>query len=293
MVLSNFEYMLPKTLGEACNLLAELGQKAKIMAGATDLIPPMKDKAICPEYLIDIKKIPDLNYLDFDPAEGLKIGALTTLRTIETSPLVKEKNPSVAHAARVVASPQVRNKGTMAGNICNASPSCDTGPILLAQGAKILVQGPNKDRYIPIEDFFVGVKKTSLESGEIVTGIVIPPLEANATAVYIKHAVRKAMDLAIVGVAVWLKIENGICRDVKISLGAVAATPIRAKKAEEIIAGQKLTEELIEQASVAAMNGCSPISDIRASAEYRKDMIRVFTRRAIKQAMESAKEGKK
>ena len=286
MVLPQFEYLAPKTIGEACNLLLELGSPAKVMAGATDLIPPMKDKAISPEYLIDLKKIPDLDYLEYDEKEGLKIGALTTLRTIETSPLVKEKNPAVAHAAKVVASTQIRAKGTMAGNICNASPSCDTAPNLLAQGAKILVQGPNKDRIIQAEDFFLGVKKTSLEPGEIVTGIVIPPLAENERAAYIKHAVRKAMDLAIIGVAVKIKVEDGICTDAHIALGAVAATPIRAPKAEEALIGKALTDEVIVKASEEVMDSCHPISDIRASAEYRKDMIRVFTKRAVRQAME-------
>ena len=286
MVFPQFEYLAPKTIGEACNLLLELGSPAKVMAGATDLIPPMKDKAISPEYLIDLKKIPDLDYLEYDEKEGLKIGALTTLRTIETSPLVKEKNPAVAHAAKVVASTQIRAKGTMAGNICNASPSCDTAPNLLAQGAKILVQGPNKDRIIQAEDFFLGVKKTSLEPGEIVTGIVIPPLAENERAAYIKHAVRKAMDLAIIGVAVKIKVEDGICTDAHIALGAVAATPIRAPKAEEALIGKALTDEVIVKASEEAMDSCHPISDIRASAEYRKDMIRVFTKRAVRQAME-------
>lgn len=286
MVLPQFEYLAPKTVGEACNLLLELGSTAKVMAGATDLIPPMKDKVITPEYIIDLKKIPGLDYLEYDEKEGLKIGALTTLRGIETSPLVKEKNPAIAHAAKVVASTQIRAKGTMAGNICNASPSCDTAPNLLAQGAKILVQGSNKDRVIKIDDFFLGVKKTSLEPGEIVTGIVIPPLAENESAAYIKHAVRKAMDLAIIGVAVKIRVEKGICTDAKVALGAVAATPIRAPRAEEALIGNALTEEVIVKASEEAMNSCHPISDIRASAEYRKDMIRVFTKRAIKQAME-------
>ena len=276
MVLPQFEYLAPKTIGEACNLLLELGSTARVMAGATDLIPPMKDKVISPEYIIDLKKIPGLDYLEYDDREGLKIGALTTLRTIETSPLVKEKNPAVAHAAKVVASTQIRTKGTMAGNICNASPSCDTAPNLLAQGAKILVQGPNKDRVIQIEDFFLGVKKTSLE----------PALAENERAAYIKHAVRKAMDLAIIGVAVKIKVEDGVCTDARIALGAVAATPVRAPRAEEALIGKELTDEVIVKASEEAMNSCHPISDIRASAEYRKDMIRVFTKRAIKQAME-------
>lgn len=286
MVLPQFEYLAPKTLGEACNLLLELGKGAKVMAGATDLIPPMRDKAFTADYLIDIKNIPGLDYLEYDEKEGLKIGALTKLRTIETSALVKEKNPAVAHAAKVVASTQIRAKGTLVGNICNASPSCDSGPNLLAQGAKVLVQGPNNPREIKIEDFFLGVKKTSLEPGEIVTGVVIPPLAENEHAAYIKHAVRKAMDLAIIGVAVKIKVEEGVCTDAKIALGAVATTPIRAPKAEEILIGKELTDEVIEEAAVAAMESCNPISDIRASKEYRKAMIRVFTKRAIKQALE-------
>lgn len=286
MVLPNFEYMVPKTIGEACNLLLELGKGAKVFAGATDIIPPMRDKAFTVDYLIDLKHIPGMKYIEYDETEGLKIGALTTLREIETSPLVKEKNPAVAHAAKVVASTQIRAKGTMAGNLCNASPSADTPPILLAQNAKVLVQGPNKDRYIMMDDFFVGFKKTALEPGEIVTGFVIPPLKQGESAAYIKHAVRKAMDLAIIGVAVKLTMDGDVCKDARIALGAVAPTTMRARNAEKALIGRKLTDDVIVEASLAARDECSPISDIRASAEYRRDMIRVFTKRAIKQALE-------
>lgn len=286
MVLPNFEYMVPKTIGEACNLLLELGKGAKVFAGATDIIPPMRDKAFTVDYLIDLKHIPGMKYIEYDETEGLKIGALTTLREIETSPLVKEKNPAVAHAAKVVASTQIRAKGTMAGNLCNASPSADTPPILLAQNAKVLVQGPNKDRYIMMDDFFVGFKKTALEPGEIVTGFVIPLLKEGESAAYIKHAVRKAMDLAIIGVAVKLTMDGDVCKDARIALGAVAPTTMRARNAEKALIGKKLTDDVIVEASLAARDECSPISDIRASAEYRRDMIRVFTKRAIKQALE-------
>jgi carbon-monoxide dehydrogenase medium subunit len=252
----------------------------------------MKDKVISPSHLIDIKRISGLDQLEFDPAKGLTIGALTTLRSIERSPVVQKNNPAVAYAAKVVASTQIRAKGTMVGNICNASPSCDSGPILIVQGAKIHVQGPDKERVIPIEEFFVHVKKTSLQSGEIVTSIEVPPLGSNERAAYIKHAVRKAMDLASVGVAAKIRIENGSCTDAKIACGAVAIKPIRTPKAEEILIGKKLTDELIAEASVAAMDSVNPISDIRASAIYRKDMIRVFTKRAIKQALASFEEGR-
>ena len=286
MVLPQFEYMTASTLEEACRLLYEHDGKAKVMAGATDLIPPMRDKVFTPEYIIDLKRIPGLSELSYDEKEGLKIGALTTLRTLETSPLVKEKNPAVATAAKVIASTQIRAKGTLVGNICNSSPSNDSAPNLLVQGAKVHVQGVEGSRVIPIEEFFLGVRKTSLKPGEIVTSVVIPPLADNEKAAYMKFAVRKAMDLAIIGVAAKIRMENGICTDAKIALGAVAITPILAPKAAEALIGKELTEEVLEQAAQAAMDSCSPISDIRASKEYRKAMIGVFTKRAIKACLE-------
>lgn len=292
MVLPHFEYLVAQSLDEASNLLAELGPTARIMAGATDLVIPMKDHAVQPEpeYLIDIKRLPGLDQLEFDEEKGLTVGALTTLRTIEHSPLVKEVYPAVAYAAKSIASTQIRSKGTMAGNICNASPSCDSGPIILATGAKIFYHGLEGEREIKASEFFKGVKKTALEPGDIVTAIVFPPLKKNQKAVYIKHAVRKAMDLAIVGVAVVITIENDICTEASIALGAVAATPIKAPKAEEFLVGKKLTEDVIEEAAQLAMESCSPISDIRASKEYRKAMVRIFTKRAIKKALEEMQE---
>jgi len=286
MVLSKFEYIRAKTTDEAINLLLELGDGAKILNGGTDIIPPMNDGLISPKYLIDIKELPDMNYLEHDEKDGLRIGALTKLRTIEFSKMVWEKNPSVAQAAKYVASSQVRAKGTMAGNICNASPSCDTAPILIAQNAKVMARRLENTVSIPAVEFFKGVKKTVLEQGQIVTGIIIPPLGKNECATYIKHSVRKAMDLAIVGVAVWLKMEGKKCVDCRIALGAVATTPIRAPEAEKIIIGTELTDDVLGKAAVAAMNSCRPISDVRASAEYRADMVRVFTKRAVKKALE-------
>ena len=286
MVLPQFEYMTASTLEEACRLLLEHDGKANVMAGATDLIPPMRDKVFTPEYIIDLKQIPGLDELTYDEEEGLKIGALTTLRTLEKSELVQAKNPAVSYAAKVIASTQIRAKGTLVGNICNSSPSNDSAPNLLAQGAKVNVQGVDGTRVIPIEEFFLGVRKTALKPGEIVTSVVIPPLKDNEKAAYLKFAVRKAMDLAIIGVAAKIKLENGICTDAKIALGAVAITPILAPKAAEVLIGKELTDEVIEEAAQAAMDSCSPISDIRASKEYRKAMIGVYTKRAIKQCLE-------
>jgi len=291
MALPTFEYVAAHSIEEAGSLAAELGDKCVVMAGGTDIIAAMKDRLLKPEHILDIKRIPGMDQLGYVPGEGLKIGALTTLRTIETSQIVQKKFSAVADAAHYVASTQIRARGTMAGNICNASPSADTAPILIVLNAavKTFRISPDKGRTIPIGEFFKGVGETVLTPGEIVTEIDIPDLGARESAAYIKHAVRKAMDLAIVGVAAWLKMDGSTCVDCRIALGAVATTPIRTTRAEKVLIGQKLTDELMEQAGVAASEDCSPISDVRASAEYRKDMIRVFTKRSIKKALETNK----
>lgn len=287
MVLPDFDYLAPKTLDEASNLLHELGEHAMVIAGGCDTFPPMKQGAFADcKYLIDLKHIPGLDKIEYDEKEGLKIGCLVKLFDIQTSALVKEKNPAVAQAAKYIASTQVRNKGTLMGNICAAVPSCDGGPILIAQNAKILVKGHDENRSVPAENFFTGVKKTCLAYDEIATHIVVPPLGEDECAAYIKFATRKAMDLAIVGVAAWLKMDGETVADARIALGAVATTPILAPAAGEFLIGKKLDDAVLEECGVIAMNSCRPISDVRASAEYRRDMVRVFTKRAIRKAIE-------
>lgn len=289
MILPEFEYIAPPTLEEACSLAADLGADAKLIAGGTDVVVAMKEKKLTPKYIIDLKKIEGLEYIDFDEKEGWKIGALTKLRTLEKSELLKEKFTAVSDAAHYVASTQVRAKGTMAGNMINGIPSADTVPILLAMDAKIVIKGADHTHICPISEFYTGLKKNILEPGDIVTEIQIPALKENQGAAYIKHSVRKAMDLAIVGVAAVITVEDGICKDAKITLGAVAENAVHAVKAEEYLKGKELTDEVIAEAGKIASTECSPISDVRASAEYRTDMVRVFTKRSIKKAVESIK----
>ena len=286
MVLPDFDYLAPTTLDEASNLLHELGDKAMVIAGGCDTFPPMKQGAFADcKYIIDLKHIPGLDKINFEK-DGLHIGCLVKLFNIQTSALVKEKNPAVAQAAKYIASTQVRNKGTLMGNICAAVPSCDGGPILIAQNATIVVKAHDEWKRIPAEKFFTGVKKTCLAYDDIATEIVIPLLGEDERAAYIKFATRKAMDLAIVGVAAWLKMDGETVADARIALGAVATTPILAPDAGAYLIGKKLTDEVLESCGVIAMNSCRPISDVRASAEYRRDMVRVFTKRAIRKAIE-------
>lgn len=290
MILPEFEYMQASSVEEAISLSSQLGPEAKLMAGGTDVVVLMKEHVIAPKYIIDLKGIKGLDEIKYEEGKGLTIGALAKLRDIQGSSVVAGQFQAVCDAAHFVASNQIRCKGTMVGNICNASPSCDTAPILIALGAEIETERPEGNSRIPVEEMFLGPMKTKLVPGEIVTAIKIPERKKGQGAAYIKHAYRKAMDLAIVGVAASVTVENGVCTDAKIGLGAVAATPIRSKAAEAVLIGKKLTEEVVAEAANAAMNECSPITDVRASAEYRKDMIRVFTKRALNKAIEDIRD---
>ena len=280
--LPKFAYLSPQTLDEALGLLAKYRRKARIMAGGTDLVPKLKQRAVtAPEFVIDLKGIPGLDYIKFKKGEGLRIGALATIAGIEKSTVVKEKYSILAQAAATMASPQVRHRGTIAGNICNAVPSADSAPALLVLGAKVKLVGKKGERTLSIAEFFKGPNQTVLKPDEILVEIQVPEPPVGSISKYTKLSPRRAMDLAVVGVAVLLVPDGEKCGDIKIALGAVAPTPVRAKEAEEIIRGNKLSTELIEKAAEAAVKDCRPISDHRASAEYRADMVRVLTKRII------------
>lgn len=287
MALPVFDYTRATSLEEASKLAAEKGDKAVLMAGGTDVILLIHAKAIPAELVIDIKEIPGLDEIKYVEGEGMHIGALAKLFDIQSSPVVEEKMPALCDAARYVASPQIRRKGTMAGNICNASPSADTASILVAMKAVVKVYNVKGEKEIPIDEFFKGVKMTVLEPGDVVTEIFIPELKKGEGSAYFKHSVRKAMDLAIIGVGSKITMDGSKITDARICMGGVGITPLRAKNAEKILIGNEITDELLEQAGVAASEECSPISDVRASAEYRKDMVRVYTKRAVKKAVET------
>ena len=277
-----FEYFEPKTLGEAASLLARYAGRAQPLAGGTDLLVELKEQLRRADCVINIKKIPGIEGLSFDARQGLRIGALATAREVEISPVVLEKYASLAQAARELGSIQVRNRATIVGNVCRASPSADALPPLIADGAQVVIHGGNGKRQVALEDFFTGPGKTLLKPDELVIELRVPPPAPRTGKVYLKHGRRKAMELATVGVAVSLSEE-----DIRIVLGAVAPTPIRARRAEELLRGKTLSDELIEKAAAAAVSEARPISNVRASAQYRREMVGVLTRRAIRMAMDS------
>ncbi len=282
-----FEYLQPQTIEEATSLLTKYKGRSKVIAGGTDVVTQMRGNLIKPQYLVDITGINGLSYIDVDGGKGLKIGALTPIRDLEKSAELKRSYPIISQAAGQLGSGAIRNMGTIGGNLCNAAPSAETAPALLVLSAKAKITGSRGERVVPLEDFFLGPGNTTLEAGELLVEIQVPAPLPHTIGVYLKHAIRGTIDLAIVGVAVAVTTdpESKVCQDIKIALGAVAPIPVRARKAEEILMGKKIYDDLINKSAQAASDEASPISDVRASAEYRREMVKVFTRRAIREAV--------
>lgn len=284
-VIKDFEYHVPSTVQEAVEILAKYDD-VRIIAGGTDVIPRMKAGIWKPEHLLSLKGIKELKTMKYDDENGLVFGANCTLRELEAFAPIKEKYIAFWEGMHSIANTQIRNAGTPVGNIINALPSADTAPSLLALDAKLRVISARGERILPVNELFTGVCKTTLERDELVTEVMIPPLSKGTGTMYIKYSVRKALDLAMIGSAAKITVENGICTDAKIGLGAVAVCPKRAFNAEKILVGNKLTDELIEKAAlIASEEDCSPITDMRATKEYRREMVKVVTRDVIKQAI--------
>lgn len=284
--LPKFDHLEAKTIEEVCSLLAKYKGKARVIAGGTDLLVSMKGREISPQYIINIKAIPNLDGINYSRKDGLVIGAMTTLAAIESSPIIGERFPILSSAAHQTGSPHIRNIGTIGGNLCNAAPSADMAPSLIGLGAKAKIKGLKGERIVTVEEFFLGPGVSVLKAGEILTEIQVPNPPPHTRGVYLKLPARTAIDIAVVGVAVVVTLDTkGInIADAKIVLGAVASTPIRARQAEDTIKGKALDDELIQKAAQAAADEAKPISDVRGSASYRKEMVKVLTNRALKQA---------
>jgi carbon-monoxide dehydrogenase medium subunit len=280
--LPKFEYHAPTSLPEALDLLAKYDGKARVFAGGTDLLVSMKKREVLPEHLISLKGLAELKGIHHEK-EGMKIGASVTLDEIEHSKMIQDKFCALWDAVQVMASPQIRSLGTIGGNLCSAAPSADTAPPLIVLDASVEIISSKGKRKVLVEKFFKGPEESVLKPGEILTQILIPhPLEKSSGA-YFKLMRRAAMDLAQVGVAVCLSFdsEKRICRGAKIALGAVGSTPIRALKAEQILLNKEMNETVGKEAGKIAAQEANPRSSIRASKEYRREMIEVLTKRAV------------
>ena len=282
------QMLQPATVEEAVQALSRRG--AVPMAGATDLLPSMRKGEIAPKLLVNLKTIPGLSEVR-RARGGITIGALTLVTDLLHDPVIAGTYPLLSEVAEHFASVQIRNLATIGGNLCNAAPSADLALPLLVFDARLQVHGPAGVREFDIADFFINVNKTALRRGEILTSIILPRPRPRSGAAHAKLGVRQAMDLAFVGVAVALQLAPGKKKSAsaRIALGSVAPIPMRARTAELILEGNPLTNDLISQAAAAAAEESRPVSDLRASAEYRRDMTEVLTRRALREALRRAR----
>ncbi len=281
------QMLQPSTLSEAVRALATRGAVA--MAGATDVIPAMRKGEIRPRVLVNLKGIAEMTGVK-RTRQGIRIGALTRVADLLHDPVVARDLPLLAEVAAGFASPQIRNLATIGGNVCNAAPSADLALPLLVLDATAEVRGKSGRRKIALSEFFRGVNRTALRSGEILTAIVVPRPRGRTGMAHAKLGVRKAMDLAFVGIAAAVQVspDGKKCRRARVALGSVAPTPRRAPKAEAVLEGQVVTGQLIDEAAEAAVSAARPVTDLRASADYRREMTHVLTRRALREAFRRA-----
>jgi carbon-monoxide dehydrogenase medium subunit len=296
--LKTFEYFAPESLPEALSLLQERGEEGRPLAGGTDLVVQVKEggKIPVPSYLVSLRRVPELRGIDFSQRDGLRIGATVTMTEAVESAPVCERYRALADGAEIVGSIQTMNMATIGGNVCNAAPSADTAPPLLAYEAVAVIAGPKGEREVAIEEFWLGPNQTALQPGELLRELLLPAPPANTGGVYVRQTPRKQMDIAVVGVAVLLTLGpstgSGQAGDrierARIALGAVAPTPIRARKTEAALEGKAASEALFAQAAATAASEATPIDDVRGSAEFRRHLVRVTTERCLQEAAQRA-----
>ncbi len=282
-----FEYHAPQSLDEAIALLRDRGEGARPIAGGTDIVVQMKEgrtKFAYPQTVVSLTRVPELRGIEFSESDGLRLGAATSMAEIAQAPVIRERYLALAEGAGVVGSLQTMNMGTVGGNVCNAAPSADTAPALLTFEAEAVIVGPTGRRSMPIAEFFLGPGITALAPGELLAELRLPAPPPNTGSSYERHTPRKQMDIAVVGVGVVLTLSGDTIQRARVSLGAVSPTPIRAPRAEAALEGQPATDETFARAAEAAAAECSPITDIRASAEFRRHLVKVMTMWQLKRA---------
>jgi carbon-monoxide dehydrogenase medium subunit len=291
MIPAGFEYHAPTSVGEATGLLARLGEDAKVLSGGQSLIPLLKLRLASPRHLVDINRIPGLAYVK--EAEGaLRIGALAREVDLDESAVVRERYPLLADATQSIADPLVRNLATVAGNLAHGDPANDHPAVMLALGAEVTATGPSGERRIPIGEFFKGPFETTLRRDELLTEIRVPAPAPRSGGSYMKLE-RKVGDFATAAVAAQVTLAaDGTCAAVGIALTNVGLTPIKASKAEAAIRGKRPDESAIKEAAQFAADAAQPEADLRGSVEYKKDMVRVLTARALRKAIERAGGGR-
>jgi len=282
--LPSFDYVRASALDEVLRLLKEHGEAARLLMGGTDLFVRMRDGAIRPQVVVDVKHLPGMQDIAYDEQTGLTVGAAATMNEIARHPDMQAYYPLLAEAANSVASYQLRNRATLGGNLCNGSPAADTGPAALVLEGRLTLYGPNEEREVPAGEFFLGPGETAMQAGELMTAIHFPILPADSVGKYLKLGRNKAGDLAIAGVAVFGFPDEATPSGYRfrIGLASVAPVPLRAVEAEDVLAKNPPGEETFTLAAEKAMEAATPIDDVRSSAAYRKAMVRNLALRGLR-----------
>lgn len=283
-----FELVLPQSVEDCVKALAQRGPEAKLLAGGTDLLPQLKNGLLKPGRVIDLSGVERLRAIEPADGKGMRIGSAVTARTLELDRAVRGGYLSLAESGALVGSVQVRNLATLGGNLCNAAPSADMAPPLLALEAEAVIIGPKGERRVPIAAFFTGVRKTVLAPDELLVELVLPAPGPRSGGNYLRHTPRRELDIAVVGVASQLTLANGVCTKARIALAAVAPVPVRATAAEQALEGQAVTPDRITRAADLAVEAAHPISDQRGSADFRRHLVRVLTKRTLTTALARA-----
>jgi CO/xanthine dehydrogenase FAD-binding subunit len=283
-----FDYAAPTTVKEACQLLTT-NPNARPLAGGTDLLIQMKERGRPVPLLVSLRWVEELASLKTNGQ--LEIGAMVTCGEVAWSEAIKKDWPGLVDGADLVGSVQIRNKGTVGGNVCNAAPSADVVPALIVLGATARVVGPGGERTLPLGELFRGPGQTALAAGEVLVGLTVPKSEAGSGSAYLRHVPRREMDIAVVGVAVQLQLEGDgrTVKDARVALASVAPTPIRSAAAEQALIGSQLNDEALRRAGEGAAADARPISDVRATADYRRELLKVYTRRVGQIAYQRAR----
>ncbi len=289
-MLAEFEYFAPKTVKEAVSLLAKYKEEAKIICGGQSMLVVMKQRLLTPEYLIDIKGISSLDYIKYDEKQGLKIGALTIHRAIEKSPVIQKHFRVLSELEGNLATVQTRNWGTIGGNLCHGDPAGDPAPVFIALRAKLKLAGPGGERTVDMEEFSRDYLEVALKPDEMLTEIQVPTPPPHTGTAYEKLMVMKG-DMGIVGAAVSITLsgKDGLCQDARIALSNCSSVPLRAREAGKVLVGKTVNEGQLVKASETASKEAAPTSDVHGSAEYRREMIKVFVRRVGLIALERAR----
>lgn len=292
MFLDHFEYYAPATAAEAFALAGRLGEGAKVLAGGTDLMLMMKEKLVKPRCLVDINGVKEFQGIKYEAGKGAVIGAAVKVSEIEHSPLIREKYFALWQAAGELGSVQVRSMATIGGNSCHASPAAETPPPLAALGATVAIASAAGKRELPLEDFILGNRQTALKEGELLTSFILPEPAPRSASRYACIGLRDAMEIDAVNMAINLVLEeDGLTvKDLKLVMGSVAPRPLVSAAVPKLLIGQKFGPAQLEQAAAAASGEAKPISDIRASAEYRREMVAVLARRLLQEAFDAVRE---